>query len=779
MKRPIVYIAAFFAAGAIAGRLGADWAVGAAVAAFALSSAFFGKWRIYAVLLLPVVTALGAATVTVSLRRDPAVMALAGADGEATGIIVESGETEGGYGRLLMSLTDAGGSPARGDVLVYIDPEISRRLIPGDRVRAFGELAMPDAPRNPGGYDEERYFAVQGISLKMYADGAERLARPAFSARAALGALRARLAAIFDGSLPKLESGIMKAMIIGDRTGLEPVTEDLFQKAGIYHILAISGLHVSILAGAITRFLKGALGKRRGAVSAIAFLAFYCALTGAGNATVRAVVMASAGLFGDVIGRRGDSLSNVSLAALLILIFRPLAVWTPGFQYSFGAVYALILVSPAVSRALSAMTRRLGLPEPGRALGFIRDDFVSSLTVTAATAPVMAAHFWFVSPVGVILNMIVIPTVPVAVGAGFLMCLFGMILPGAERLVAPACQLPLWMYHALCFVGLKLPGAYIVTGKPPPAAVVSFMAMIAVFAWAAGRKKIRRRHASVTAALAVCFAAVCVFWRTAPPEFSVTMLDVGQGDATVVMYGREAVLIDGGGDARDIIGESTGRRTVAPFLKYMGVSELSAAFVSHPDADHAVGVIESVEMMGARVVYVSSAADARGTYQDEIRRAAESSGAAVVPLSAGDEVTLIAGAVARVVWPPPGETIPGNDASLVFRLTYGQADFLFTGDVSASVERKLPAADISECEVLKVAHHGSKYSSSEDFLAVVSPDLALIGAGRGNSFGHPAPETLERLEAAGAAVFVTAQRGAVTLTVRDGRIFVENMIKKI
>ncbi|MCL2415891.1 MAG: MBL fold metallo-hydrolase, partial [Defluviitaleaceae bacterium] len=327
---------------------------------------------------------------------------------------------------------------------------------------------------------------------------------------------------------------------------------------------------------------------------------------------------------------------------------------------------------------------------------------------------------------------------------------------------------------------LRLPYSVILTGRPQPLQMIFMIFAIIGICCILNRENFKRDLRIFGIFLAVGFAANFAVATVENQYVNITFLDIGQGDSAVIRRGRQAVIIDGGGAFGRAIGENVGIFTLVPYLNYRGIVRVPA-IVSHNDSDHAIGIIEAINAGRISELFIAYAAiDEEDSIYRELISAAEQSGISVRHLSAGDLLEVF-GVSFSVLHPKADTHFRGNDASLIIRTVYGNTSVLFTGDIESAGERALLEnfSGNLEVDILKIAHHGSRTSTTSEFLERANPSLAIISAGRDNMYGHPHPSVLERLRDGGISYLVTADVGAVLMRTDGQEISIRVMSREI
>jgi competence protein ComEC len=510
---------------------------------------------------------------------------------------------------------------------------------------------------------------------------------------------------------------------------------------------------------------------------------FYALISGANPPVLRATIMAVTILASGLLRREPDRLSVLCLAALLLLAWNPMLLFRWSFQLSFLAATAIVMLAPMLENfLLQAIARRRWMPNvhvgssvpiPGfvAAVGLTRFQmyllraFSHVIAIVVFMAPVTARYFGILAPVGILANPVVIPLIGPLLSLAALASVTGGFSIPIARLFSAANRLVMDVVFGLVefFAGIK--GGHFTVQSPPSNWSIAFFygaMFLLIF-----HKDIRLRKrvlVGVIAGLFACSIIVCVLVIT-PSELEVVFLDVGQGDCIFIQLPHDgALLIDGGPAGWE---RGVGETVIAPFLLEKRIRELEAVVVTHPQADHIGGLPYILEHFRVKRLLTNGEGSDRQAYAKLMAVARERN----IPVEILAEGTIIsAGKKVRIrtLHPPLGQLervgLGPNDLSLVLQMSYGMIDFLFTGDIPADVERDLREEYINlESEVLKVPHHGSRGSSSREFLNAVRPQIAVVQVGRNNSFGHPNEETLERYESVKCRVLRTDLDGAITV----------------
>ena len=550
------------------------------------------------------------------------------------------------------------------------------------------------------------------------------------------------------------------SLLLARREGLDPNVRDRFARAGLSHLLAISGLHVGLVAGVLVLLGRASRLPRAwtpwiagsGTVAYVLFL-------GAPHSAVRAAIQIVLVLGARVLQRPTRTESLIATAALVLLALDPLALAAPGFQLSFAGVIGIVALRRGLLRPAEPLSgwRPAGL-DAGR---WLADGLATSLAATLATAPIVAWHFGRVAPVGIVANLVAIPLLAAAVPALAFSLLLGAVLEDAGRFVAGGSALLLAGLDRTATAAAAVPAGSVAV--PPSAALLLTGAVAAGYAASRRLGAVRPGlRASVWCAVALAVWLVAPL-RPAGDVVEIHVIDVGQGDAIAVRSPAGRWLLVDAGIAGE--GYDAGERRVVPYLGRRGVRRLEGLVLTHPDADHIGGAAAVVRTLRPRWIGDPAAPVGKGGYL-ALLQAADGRGVPWVGLR--DGVTMeLDGLTVEFLHPPVsgGHVADANEASVVLRLEYGEFSALLTGDASLAVEDRLVGryGTRLEAEVLKVGHHGSLTSTGSALLEAATPEVALISAGRGNRYGHPHRVVLERLTAHGVRVHRTDREGSLVV----------------
>lgn len=728
-------------------------------------------------------------------KQEEAAESFAGSEVTVTGTIGK-GEYRSDQTRLVLEevkVQDGRREERLGRVMVYVDGvweagedgregfsdwrDKDRELEVGKKVRVEGKLEMIEGPRNPGEFDFRRYYRSKGVVCRLFGERVEIVGGEAAPYYRWLNQFRRGCSDILDQiSLPE-DSAVFKAVLLGDTSWLEPQVRSMYQRSGISHLLAVSGQHLAIIGGGMYCLLRrGGLGFKSAGGAAGILVVSFGVMTGSSGSAMRAVVMILCLWLSGVVGRTYDTLSALGLAAIALLFGQPYLLFQSGFQLSFGAVLA---IGGPGSLMIQAWKMEEGWEK----------TLAVSLSVQMVITPVIL-YFYFSYPLyGMFLNLLVIPLVSVLMYSGILGISLGSIWIQGGSAAVGAGHYILQVYEWLCRMTEKLPGYSLVMGKPEWWQIIVYGAGIGGSLYGAMIWKEGEERTVKGLGIGLCSYILSFFLLFPVPVkgLEVICLDVGQGDGILMETRDGVILVDGGSSSEKRLGE----KTMEPCLKSRGIKVIDYSIISHGDRDHISGVeylLEESEDIRIKNLILPSLGKGEAVYQ-ELEQKARERGANVRYMEAGERIELgglklncLYAGNECLSW---GEERNGH--SLVLCADYKNFHMLLTGDMGSDQEEDLLTQSegggvspslgalqrehLSHITVLKTAHHGSDYSSSQRFLQEISPELAVISYGRENSYGHPSPQVLERFFRLKIPVMETGNGGAIILKTDGDRLW--------
>lgn len=708
--------------------------------------------------------------------------------------------------------------PAKGYVLCAVEAgtgqtSLSQDGLPsiGSRVRISGSFLLYTEATNIGQFDARNYYAARKIygqvkkAAIVYTEPPNIIGR----GKECLWQLRRHLAESFLEVYGEENGALLAAMLLGERTFLSEETQSLYKAAGALHVIAVSGLHISLLGLGLYRLLRRIFAAQAPAtVISVLCMAAYVFLVGNPPSAVRAFIMFAMGLLAGYWKRTLDTPTALSLSAAIILMGNPFYIGQSSFLLSFLAILAISVFQPALKECLALINpyhfplsrlldsrRAWGLrhldPQkvPGGChvlLKKVGNGLLSSFSVWIVTLPVQLFFFSEVSLFGIFFNLLIIPLMGVILLLGiaglFLKEIFhlfaflaGNVFTDLEITVISICRYAEGIFFAIIKAGGSLADRLSFTmwtpGKPVYGKMLLAFCLLLLFCLLGNLSENGRTFPEKfwKYRLGILLGVILLLAGYPAHNLQITFLDVGQGDGICMeLPDGRVYLMDGG--SSDV--SKVGNYRLVPFLKAKGIRKIDAVFLSHGDTDHINGIAELLEEKQISIDCVCLPAGAEQEEFAEIKDLARTRNISVRTIQAGD------------FWEnngtkfwclnPADVTESGNAASVVLYMEYQNFSMLLTGDLEGEGEKSVAALlrsnAITGISVLKVAHHGSKNSTKEEFLRQCSPAVAVISCGERNTYGHPHKETLERLNDMGTAVYRTDCSGAIQITVTGSRM---------
>lgn len=634
----------------------------------------------------------------------------------------------------------------------------------GSRLTIEGKLKPWEKATNPGQFDFGQWHLSKGIYAQLGQAGIVEYRKPGSLLSEELWQLRQKAFRRLESCLGEKEGALVGAMILGEKSARLKESKTLYQQNGISHLLAISGLHLTLLGMGLYHTLKKlSMPTRAAAPISMMAMAVYCYFTGNSISACRATWMFCILLLAKMLGRSYDSLSALGLAAIVQLISNPYVLWDSGFQLSYLAVVGVSAVVPRLNH--------LFLPQRK-----IIKALLVSTGVGLVTLPVLLSHFGTYPWHSIFLNLLVVPLMAFLLWAALLLLGVTAIFSMESLVATPLILLIkgiLSYYEACCELFEKLPVWEGYQGRPLLVCIILFYVGILIILWAPHRQS-----------PFLCFLSLmaCVQLLSLKPNggMEITMLDVGQGDCIVIRSDSGHIYLSDCGSSSV---SQVGTYRLLPFLRTKGYGRIEGIFISHLDQDHYNGIMELLEVAEQEQFSVEKLFlpdSIRLCEEEEIQEKltellglAEATDVSIYYLQAGNRVVDKRMTINCL---HPGEGREGdyyesNNGSLVLSVEYGEFSLLLTGDVEKEGEKEIgnKIDQVRQYSLLKVAHHGSAGSSSREFLGKIRPLVSLISCGKNNTYGHPAKETLERLAEEGSLILQTPETGAITIRPkRDG-----------
>ncbi|MFQ9514916.1 MAG: DNA internalization-related competence protein ComEC/Rec2 [Eubacterium sp.] len=727
--------------------------------------------------------------------------------------------------------------------LILVSIRKKPRIKIGNVIAVQGKLKQFDVAHNPGNFDSRKYYMSLGIYGKVEAEKFVVVSRTFDGVRENLYrfrlAVRNKLQNIcgdkYDGvwKVCNEKAGIFSSILLGDKTELNSDIKSLYSMSGISHILAISGLHISFIGMLVYSLLRKRFRFGFSASASIVIVVGFGIMSGMGIATIRAMVMFGLRLLGEVLGRTYDNLTAVSTAGIILMMWNPFVIFNSGFQMSFGAIIAIVLIFPVIQNILQLepvilrgmVVNKKNIYEEDRRLLKIRavknkalNAVLFSFNVSLVMNPIIAYHYFQLPTYSFLLNTIVVHLMSIVIISGLLGSIVSFIhILAGQLCILPGCAV-LELYSRLCLLINKLPFSNIIVGEPSLETIFVYYVILGLFLLIANTirnhsvlkqkqqdRKIEKNGKIIESKLVIgkrkkklnrkfIFAMICLIFVLntiiympgdslhslifTSKDLQITFLDVGQGDGIFMRTNNGVTItVDGGSTSVDDVGQYR----IIPFLKSQAIRKIDYAIMTHADYDHISGLIEMMKESDNNGVKVKNLVLPEIRLKDEpyyqMIQTAHEHGVGVLYITRGD-CMRIGNVELKCIYPSVWTAAEDrNDYSTVLGVKYGQFSMLLTGDISTEPEQGLQEMLDDHYTILKVAHHGSKYSTSSEFLQWINPDYSVISVGEHNMYGHPGSETLKRLEQIETQILRTDESGGIAVYTDGEGISINPFIK--
>ena len=589
----------------------------------------------------------------------------------------------------------------------------------GDIIKFSGKLKLPQGRRNPNGFDYRAYLLQKGISATMFSREIEVIGKErANPFIAAAFYLRQRLIAFYERYLPPNLASLLVGITLGIKDSIPGETMKAVRESGVAHALAVSGLHTGVIYAALELFFDRLAVSRKlaFAIESLAII-FYSFMTGLSPSVTRAAIMIMVFMLSKVVGRENDSLNSLSFSTVILLLANPLTLFSVSFQLSYAAVLGIILFYNPVKSLFHFLPK------------YLKESVTVMLAAQLAAVPFLAYHFYNISMVGFITNLLVVPLVSIILIGGLISGIAGLCFEPLGALLIKVPGFLLYIVEKIILVSSRFPFAtLVVPAMPIISTFLYYLSLALIFDLAPFSKEYLVNHRKAIALALLALALLPALWPFG--TFEVTFIDVGQGDSILIQTERNRViLIDGGGTPAYLNSDfDTGEDIILPLLYSKGIREIDIAVFTHFDDDHAKGLLSLLRSIRVKNIVYGLPEDSANFR--EMLEIARLKGIKTIQVGRGDSF-VVDGAVFEVMHPPKDAPLSsGNDNSVVIRMSYRGISFLFTGDLEFEGEQSLVKSGIDiGAHVLKVGHHGSSTSTSQEFLSRVNPIYGVITVG--------------------------------------------------
>jgi competence protein ComEC len=631
----------------------------------------------------------------------------------------------------------------------------------GDSLYIEGEFKQPEEARNYKGYNYKQYLKTKKIIGTVELEKAKILKS---SNGSFIHNIQKYIKDTINGTLTDEEGNLLLAILLGDKDKLSEDIQESFKTSNLSHMLAVSGAHVSYIILGLTYVLQNSIiGKKNGKIVCIFFLLVFMAITNFTPSVTRACIMAILTLFSSIIYRKSDVYTNISVAALITLIFNPYSLLDLGFQLSYGGTIGIIIFIKRIQEKKSN----------SKVINYIKQMALVSIYANIIIIPIMMYHFNTVSFTFIISNIMASPILGIIVITGFLFIIASITVKPLTRLIAIFIKPILSILIKISQICSKLPFSNILVVTPYMFNVISYYAIILYCI-----KSKKNNKCKIIICLLIVLILINFIIYIFPQKLRIFFIDVGQGDSTLIITpDKKTVLIDGGGsDSFDV-----GEKVLLPYLLDRRILKIDYVLISHFDTDHCGGILTIMEKVKVKNIIISEQAEHSENYE-RFKKLMIHKRIRLIEVKKGDKIKIGRYSEFKILFPTSRllSENPLNNNSIVAQFNYNNFKMLFTGDIEKLAEQQILKTEKAEirADILKVAHHGSKTSSIPEFIKAVRPKIALIGVGKNNTFGHPNQQTIKNLENIKCRIYRTDLQGEIIIKIdQKGRMNVKSKLK--
>lgn len=631
----------------------------------------------------------------------------------------------------------------------------------GDSLYIEGEFKQPEEARNYKGYNYKQYLKTKKIIGTVELEKVKILKS---SNGSFIHNIQKYIRDTINGTLTDEEGNLLLAILLGDKDKLSEDIQESFKTSNLSHMLAVSGAHVSYIILGLTYVLQNSIiGKKNEKIVCIIFLLFFMAITNFTPSVTRACIMAVLTLFSGIIYRKSDVYTNISVAALITLIFNPYNLLDLGFQLSYGGTIGIIIFIKRIQEKKSN----------SKVINYIKQMALVSIYANIIIIPIMMYHFNTVSFTFIISNIMASPILGIIVITGFLFIIASITVKPLTRLIAIFIKPILSILIKISQICSKLPFSNILVVTPYMFNVISYYAIILYCI-----KSKKNNKCKIIICLLIVLILINFIIYIFPQKLRIFFIDVGQGDSTLIITpDKKTVLIDGGGsDSFDV-----GEKVLLPYLLDRRILKVDYVLISHFDTDHCGGILTIMEKVKVKNIIISEQAEHSENYE-RFKKLMIHKKIRLIEVKKGDKIKIGRYSEFKILFPTSRllSENPLNNNSIVAQFNYNNFKMLFTGDIEKLAEQQILKAEKAEirADILKVAHHGSKTSSIPEFIKAVKPKIALIGVGKNNTFGHPNQQTIKNLENIKCRIYRTDLQGEIIIKIdQKGRMNVKSKLK--
>ena len=602
----------------------------------------------------------------------------------------------------------------------------------GDLIYLEGKLEIPKIATNYKGFDYRQYLKTKKIQGIVIADNVKIL--KAKYKNNLIYQIQKKIKAIIKEKLPSETGDLLLAILLGDKKDLSEQIQINFKNSNLSHMLAVSGAHVSYIIIGLTYITQNSImGKRKARVFCIFFLIIFMAITNFTPSVTRACIMAILTLVSEILYKKADIYTNISISALIILLYNPYSLLDLGFKLSFGGTIGIVIFMRFIKKK----------QEEPKLLNYIKQMALVSICANIIIIPIIMNNFNTVSLTFLVSNILASPILAIIVIVGFSIIIISIISHSLSNILVFWLNPILNLLIKISSFCSKLPFAKILVVTPYIFNIIFYYTIILYLVNYNELKQFIKKETVIL--LSIILILSNFIFYILPQDLKIYFIDVGQGDSTLIVTpSKKTILIDGGGSESFDVGE----KVLLPYLLDRRIRKIDYIMISHFDTDHCKGIFTVIENLKVKNIIISKQAKKSENYK-KFKEIVANKKINIILVKAGDKIKIDKYIYFKILFPTEKLIMqnPLNNNSIVSQLNYKSFKMLFTGDIEEIAEKEILnlQKDKLKSTILKVAHHGSNTSSTQEFINSVKPELALIGVGKNNTFGHPSECVVEKL----------------------------------
>lgn len=646
----------------------------------------------------------------------------------------------------------------------------------GDEIIVKGNFEEASTARNEGGFDYKQYLKSKNIYGIITVDkkDIEIIKKNNIGVIDLLAnKVRNSMKRKIEQNLPNETNELLSGMLIGEKSNLQKEIQEDFRDSSLSHVLAISGMHVSYVMIGITFVInKIKFSKKMSKIVTILILLFFIILTGKTASVTRACFMSSYIILASLFHKKAHVLGSISISLLIILIINPYFILDIGLQLSYGGTIGIVLIYPILKKYKKKKEDKTGRIK--KVLYKIKDKIIDTILITISANlvifPIVLFHYNIMSFTFIISNLLISPIIGIIIILGFLSVFASYIVSPISKIMFFFLQIFLSVLAQIAHfcAGLPLSKVYFPT---PKIYVIIIYYLFLIYIILVKNKKItgKKIGKKVFVIFTIIVIILNLILNFIPKTFTISFIDVGQGDSMLISTPKgKNILVDGGG-SRDETTFNIGKQTLIPYLLNKGITKLDYIIISHFDSDHVGGILSVLEELKAEKVIICEQEE-NENYK-RFKEIVKNKKIKVYVVKKGDNLRIEENIWLTILWPKDKRIKENaiNNNSIVAKLNYKSFSILLTGDIEKIAENEIlkeyENSNMINANILKVAHHGSKSSSIKEFLEKVKPQIALIGVGEKNTFGHPNAGVINRLQNLNTKIYRTDEKGEITIKI--------------